>query len=125
MELTKQQIQHIENRLIKNGVKYWDIRIEMLDHVVSDVEKRMQLGEKFDDATLNAFICLGWTGSLESLTKSRLFGINKIVRKQYFNQIKELFINPGSLFTILFLGTLYYLTISVTSIKLFKTTNFY
>jgi hypothetical protein len=36
MELTKQQIQHIENRLIKNGVKYWDIRIEMLDHVVSD-----------------------------------------------------------------------------------------
>jgi hypothetical protein len=121
MELTKEQVQHIESRLVKNGVKYWDIRIEMLDHVVSDVEKRMELGEKFDDATLNSFINLGWNGSLEDLTKSRLFGINKIVRKQYFNQIKKLFTSANSLSVILILGTLYYLTISVSSVKLFKT----
>ena len=47
MELTKEQIQYIENRLIKDGVKYWDIRIEMLDHIVSDVEKTLDKGTPF------------------------------------------------------------------------------
>jgi hypothetical protein len=41
MELTKEQVHYIENRLENEGIKYWDIRIEMLDHVVSDVENRM------------------------------------------------------------------------------------
>lgn len=40
MELTKQQIKYIDHRLENDGIKYWDIRIEMLDHVVSDVEER-------------------------------------------------------------------------------------
>jgi len=47
MKLTKTQIDYIENQLIKNGVKYWDIRIELLDHVVSDVENSLENQEDF------------------------------------------------------------------------------
>lgn len=122
MELTKEQIKYIDHRLENEGIKYWDIRIEMLDHVVSDVEKRMQLGEQFNDATQNSFISLGWNGSFEDLTKIRLFGINKIVRKQYFNKVKSLFTNLNSFLIILICSTLYYFTISVSSVKLFKST---
>ena len=120
MELTKEQIKHIDHRLENEGVKYWDIRIEMLDHISSDVEKRIQSGEKFKDAVQNSFIFSGWNGSFKELTKSRLFGINKIIRKQYFNQIKAFFTNFRSLFIILFLVSIYYLLFLSASLKIFK-----
>ena len=65
MELTKKQVLHIESLLEKNGVKFWDIKIELLDHVVTDVEKRVELGEKFEDAIQNSFISLGWEGNFD------------------------------------------------------------
>jgi hypothetical protein len=39
MKITKEQIKYIDHRLENNGLKYWDIRIEMVDHVVSDLKK--------------------------------------------------------------------------------------
>jgi hypothetical protein len=45
MKLTKEQIQYIDNRLKKEGIKYWDIRIEMIDHVVSDLEKNAKTSD--------------------------------------------------------------------------------
>ena len=42
--------------LKENGVKYWDIRIETLDHVVSDVENRLEKEEIFIDAVQNSFL---------------------------------------------------------------------
>ena len=48
MQLTTKQIQEIDNRLKRNGIVYWDIRIEMLDHVVTDVENRLEKGEKLE-----------------------------------------------------------------------------
>ena len=125
MELTKEQVQYIEHRLEKNGVKYWDIRIEMLDHVVLDVENKIKPESSkgdFKKMVQESFIALGWNGSFEELTKSRLFGINKIVRKQYFNKVKELITNLEFIFIILLLATLYYSTIFVSTINLFKIT---
>lgn len=93
MELTKQQIQDIENRLIKNGVKFWDIRIEMLDHVVSDVEKRMQLGEQFDDAIQNSFISLGWNGSFQDVIARKQKQFNKFYNSEIKGGFKAFFTN--------------------------------
>lgn len=42
MPLTQTQIQYIDNYLIKNGVNYWDVRLELLDHIVLAVEAKMQ-----------------------------------------------------------------------------------
>ncbi|QOD59902.1 hypothetical protein H9I45_11145 [Polaribacter haliotis] len=121
MELTKNQIQFIDHRLENEGVKYWDIRIEMLDHVVTDVEKRIELGEGFKDAVNNSFIFSGWNGSFDSLTKQRLFSINKIVRKQYFLKVKDLFIKPTSLLLIFLFVSIYYMVYSFASLSVFKT----
>ncbi len=120
MELTKEQIKYIDHRLENEGIKYWDIRIEMLDHVVSDVEERIEIGEDFKKSVQNSFISLGWNGNFEDLTKSRLIGINKVVRKQYFNQIRLLFTKIRSIFLILFLSSIYYLVFLTFSLKTFK-----
>ena len=49
MEIAKEQIQYIDDRLENEGIKYWDIRIELLDHVVSDIEKRMKVENSEND----------------------------------------------------------------------------
>lgn len=91
MELTKKQIQFIENRLENEGVKFWDIRIEMLDHVVTDVEKRTGLGEKFEDAVQNSFEELGWKGSFKDLVIIRQKLIAKLNRNSIHKELKNFF----------------------------------
>lgn len=38
MKLAKEEIKFIDNYLIKNEVKYWDVRMELLDHIILAVE---------------------------------------------------------------------------------------
>jgi len=45
MKLSKEQIQQIELYLTDKGLKYIDIRYEVLDHMVTDIEKFMNLEE--------------------------------------------------------------------------------
>ncbi|RBW59372.1 hypothetical protein DS884_06440 [Tenacibaculum sp. E3R01] len=41
MELTKEQVQQINNFLEAIGVEYIDIRFEMVDHIASDIENKV------------------------------------------------------------------------------------
>ncbi|GGW57021.1 hypothetical protein DFQ11_101710 [Winogradskyella epiphytica] len=45
MKLTKEDIQFIDNYLDNSDVIYADIRMEMVDHVASDIESRMKSGD--------------------------------------------------------------------------------
>lgn len=42
MQLTKEQIQQIENYLDFKDLKHIDVRLEVLDHMISDIETSMQ-----------------------------------------------------------------------------------
>ncbi len=71
MKLTKEEIQFIDNYLIKNGVKYWDVRIELLDHIVSAVEdKIINKGISFNEALIEAHKSFN----------------NKVIHKDTFNR---------------------------------------
>ena len=53
MKLTKEEIQFIDNYLIKNDIKFWDVRLELLDHIVSAVEDKITTkGISFNEALL-------------------------------------------------------------------------
>ena len=41
MKLTKDEIKYIDNYLLKNEVRFWDVRLELLDHIVSSVEDKI------------------------------------------------------------------------------------
>lgn len=43
MKLNKEQLQEIETYLTKKGVKYIDIRFEILDHISTDIENLMEI----------------------------------------------------------------------------------
>jgi len=71
MKLTEEQINFIEDYLIKNKVKYWDVRIELLDHVASDVEERMQNGLGFEDALKEVHLSFGNKLQTEKLSEDQ------------------------------------------------------
>lgn len=110
MELTKEQIQHIENRLIKDGVKYWDIRIEMLDHIISDVENTLNNDTPFKESVQNAMVKLGWKenfngSNFEGIIQQRTKDIAKKYRNIFWDDLKKTMMKPKGilLFALLFL----------------------
>ena len=42
-KLTKENIQFIDKYLVKRGVKYLDVRVELIDHLASEYEEKSQL----------------------------------------------------------------------------------
>ena len=127
MELTEKQIQFIENRLENDGIKYWDIRIEMLDHVVTDVENKLENGEKFKTAVQESFISLGWKenfngSNFEGIIQRKQNVFAKEYRKRYWKYFKNSIVKTSSIVLFLSFVTLFY-TISFYS-KVFKYTLF-
>lgn len=117
MELTKEQIKFIDHRLENEGIKYWDIRIEMLDHVVSDVEsilKPENSAYEFKEIVQQSFEKLGWKenfngGGLESVFIQRLKiyskGANKGIVKEYKEKLSDIKVIAAILILFIYLFT--------------------
>lgn len=92
MKLTKEEIQFIDQYLIKNKVKYWDVRIELLDHIVSAVEDKTTIdGLSFNEALLEVHRGFGNQFIEFGIPKSEVFekglyqnniGFKKFTRKK-------------------------------------------
>lgn len=140
MKLTKEQITYIDDYLKHHKVKYWDIRIELLDHIVTTVEEKMEQGIAFDDAMIELHKSFGnsmkmfWNSGIEygifvnsdgykDLIQTKREQINKKYRKSYFKEFKELFKSVKSLSLIcLFIFSEYVLFNSLSSLS-FKRIN--
>lgn len=70
MKLTLNQIQFIEEYLIKNKVKYWDVRMELLDHIVNAVEEKITNGKTFENALEEVHLNFGNKSSSKQLSKN-------------------------------------------------------
>ena len=108
MKLTKEQITYIDDYLKHHKVKYWDIRIELLDHIVTTVEEKMERGISFDDAMIEVHKSFGnkmtmyWNSGIEygifansngykNLVKNKTIEINKKYRKLLHKEIFSFF----------------------------------
>jgi len=108
VKLTKKQITYIDDYLKHHQVKYWDIRIELLDHIVTKTEVLMTEGLSFDKALEEVHVGFGNrlkllrnTGVEYSIftngdgykgyIKSKSKETNKKHRKYIFKEIKTVF----------------------------------
>lgn len=96
MKLTKEEIKFIDDYLLKNKVKYWDVRLELLDHIVSAVEDKIENeGISFNEALLDVHRGFGNQFVEFGVSKTKIFdkglyqsniGFEKFIR----NKQKEL-----------------------------------
>jgi len=120
MKLNKTQINYIEKRLVKAGVKYWDIRIELLDHIVSELEHNLKNSNDFKKEVQNSLISFGYNGSFEKVVCERLRTINKKIRKKYFKEVVRLFQKRISLITMTVLFFMYFYVYQFLNTSVFK-----
>lgn len=129
MTLTKAEIEYIDDYLKKNEVNYWDVRMELLDHIVSDVETQINTdGLSFNEALFNVHRKFGNAVYQSRLPKSKLLskgiyqnniGFKKFIAKEqktiaknhrtvYFKTLKNLFLSPKFIIEyLLFLAAIY------------------
>jgi len=126
-KLTKDDIQFIDNYLVKNVVKYWDVRAELLDHVISSVEDKIQKkGTSFNQALLEIhegfgnklghFKTLSFEKSLfysnkgfKAFTRAKQKEIGRKYRRLYLKGLKDLLISPKFLLEyVLFIVAFYF-----------------
>ena len=89
MKLTTEQIECINQTLIKKGVKFDDLKMEVLDHIASQIEYEMTTSQKtFPDAYNQVFE--RWNAEFEP-TRA-FFSLRtyypKLARSKFGNQIK-------------------------------------
>jgi len=114
--LTKEQTQFIENYLIEQGVKYWDVRIELIDHIATELEEnpKLKLTRTF---LIREF---GTTISLDKLIHEKRKSLNKKYLKLVFNEVKEIFSNIKELIPLLVVFVLYILGFYELNSSVFK-----
>jgi hypothetical protein len=79
MKLTNQQIDTINETLVLNGLIYDDIKLELVDHIASEIELAMDhKGILFEDALKTAFS--NWQGQLQLSTSIWLGSKNSAPR---------------------------------------------
>ena len=123
MELTKEQIQKVNSYLKDGGIKYWDIRIEMVDHIVSAIENDGE-SKDFETALIKALKEAKWYNNLYSIHTQSWKNTNKIYRKQYFKNIVNFFYSIKNVCILLVGVLLYYKFIyPINSFKVFNKVN--
>ncbi|GAB4153971.1 MAG: hypothetical protein Tsb0033_01300 [Winogradskyella sp.] len=100
MKLTKEDIQIIDDYLKERGIKYWDVRLEMVDHLVSDIENHKGSAD-FDTAFKQSLVNAGWNKNLEAINTQSWKSTNKIYRKKHFEEIVKLLKKPYSLISFI------------------------
>jgi len=104
MKLSKDQIITIDDYLKENGVKYWDIRLELIDHFASKLEKL-----DYVDLSKNLFIReFGTYASLEYIQEEKRKSINKKYRKLFFQEVLNFFKSTKNILTFIVLSFFYY-----------------
>ncbi|WP_299524257.1 hypothetical protein [Winogradskyella sp.] len=107
MELTKEQIQYIDNYLKDKGIKYWDVRIEMVDHLVSDMENYSGLVD-FETLFKRSLKNANWDSNLEFIHIQSWKHTNKIYRKMHFQEIWNCIKQPKYLIGFIMLYLVFY-----------------
>ncbi|MCA0131316.1 hypothetical protein [Winogradskyella alexanderae] len=93
MKLTKEEVQFIDKYLKEGGIKYWDIRLEMVDHLVSDIES-YEGSADFKTLFLQSLKNANWAKNLNEVNTNSWKSTNKIYRSKHTKELLSILKNP-------------------------------
>ncbi|KGL62570.1 hypothetical protein [Polaribacter sp. Hel1_85] len=100
MELTTGEIQRVEHYLDVKDIKFIDIRFEVLDHIISDIESKITK-ENIDFETAFSHVTDKWNVHLKhssSYMFGTMFSVPKIVLKKAKKRFSKWFFIPFLIF---------------------------
>ncbi|HET8809570.1 MAG TPA: hypothetical protein VFM65_04820 [Flavobacteriaceae bacterium] len=102
-KLTKENIQFIENYLKNSDVEYLDVRVEMTDHIASEIEAKMEEGDARGFYEIfKSYMLEHKTTLLKSLKKFRKQADKKMLRLVFRNSYHPKTLGLGALIITLF-----------------------
>ena len=128
-KLTREEIKYIDNYLIKSKVKYWDVRVELLDHIASAVEEKIEKeGISFNEALLEVHQSFGNSTEVYGIYHGKLLkeglyadnngfkkferqkqkSIGRKLRKAHWQELKNLMFTPKFLLEFTAFGIISY-----------------
>jgi len=116
MALTKDQIISIDAYLKKIGIKYWDIRLEMVDHLATQTEESGLT--KIDSDILNDKN-LKYKQELKNIAHQKIKLVNKKCRALFYNEFIKFFKSLKNLIFLLVFYILYFKFLNETDFKIF------
>ena len=102
MKLTEEQITYIENYIKSFDIKYYEVYMEILDHMILSVEAILEEHKEivFEDAVLKAKNQFGQQG-FKKFSKEKLESFRQSERKMYGNEIKKYVTFPKIVLTVI------------------------
>lgn len=108
-QLSKAEIQQIFQFMENNGVKFYDVQLELVDHFASEIEQNWDRYPKhwtFGHKIVDVYNRIG-RGGFTRIIKTKSAAINKWFRQYCWNYIKSFFSWPKILITALLMGLFY------------------
>ena len=102
MKLTAEQITYIENYIKSFGIKYYEVYMEILDHMILGVEAILEenIEISFEDAVLKAKVDGFGKKGFRGMMDEKLKLARNQARKQNNKMIKEYFTFPKIMMTV-------------------------
>ena len=102
MKLTKEQITYIENYIKSFDIKYYEVYMEILDHMILSVEAILEENKEitFEDAVLKAKVDGFGKKGFRGMMDEKLKLAQNQARKQNNKMIKEYFTFPKVVMTV-------------------------
>lgn len=108
-QLSKAEIQQIFQFMKKNGVNYYDVQLEMVDHFASEIEENWEdypARFSFENKVLDVYSRIGQRG-FDKIIQTKSRALNKWFWKYCFDYIRSFFSWPKILITTLLMGLFY------------------
>lgn len=101
MNLTAEQIQYTHDFVKRKYVDYYDVQIELVDHIATSIEEKIEANPKLDFYTAlqqvsDSFGMFGFMKFVEEKEKQ----VQRRFRKMYQREVRQFFTIPKVLFTI-------------------------
>lgn len=108
MKLTQKQIDYLFDFVRRHYVEWYDLQVEMVDHLANDIEKIMEEQPEisFEEALDKAFKKFGAMGFMD-VAEQKMNALRKSFLKNIFHEFKKFLFSPRILLLIFSIYILY------------------
>ena len=122
-QLIKEQINLLHKHVADRGVEYFDVQVELVDHLASRIEEELdQYPETFTNEVFKRTLKTFKKRDLKQVVKEKEKQVGRLYRRYWKESFKDFFMGSKIFFTMVLIGVIY-IFLRKAPIELVKTVN--